>query len=204
MFLNQAHIFVLCLWENTSYSVFPSIFYCFVNTFPCLDVSLIILHYLMMFWSGWAIISTTFPQMFDFWVIFVRFAFLVQEHLLASVWGLPEGSKQMKYLFSSHLEEFFSWVGLVALEKCEFGFVLACIAGTWLGAQGKEELISKLGESEWIGLASVPSCSQSLTDSIRWRVIIWNVGAAWKPFNTGWQVGSVKCDWGICFSIFVK
>ena len=25
MFLDQAHIFVLCLWENTSYSLFPSI-----------------------------------------------------------------------------------------------------------------------------------------------------------------------------------
>lgn len=69
MSLDQAHIFVLCLWDNTSYSVFPSIFCYFVNTVPCLDVSLIILHYLMMFWSGWAIISTTFPQMFDFWEI---------------------------------------------------------------------------------------------------------------------------------------
>ena len=34
-------------------------------------------------------------------------------------------------------------------------------------AQGTEELISLLGESEWIGLAFVPSYSQSLTDSIR-------------------------------------
>lgn len=175
MFLDQAHIFVLCLWDNTSYSVFPSIFCYFVNTFPCLDVSLIILHYLVMFWSSWAIISTTFSQMFDFWVIFVRFAFLIQERLLASVWGLPEGSKQMKYLFSSHLGEFFSWVGLAALEECEFDFVLACTAGTCLVAQGTEELISLLGESEWIGLAFVPSYSQSLTDSIRWRVIVWNV-----------------------------
>lgn len=57
------------------------------------------------------------------------------------------------------------WSG--SLKKCEFDFVLAFTAGVQFVAQEEKALISKLGESEGVGLAFVPSCFQSLTDSIR-------------------------------------
>lgn len=79
---------------DQAHACFPLSSHCYlVNTFPYVDASLIISHDLMMFWSSWTIISISFPQILGLWVVFLRFTFLVQEHPLAPVWGLREGSK---------------------------------------------------------------------------------------------------------------